>query len=278
MGRAEFQSPTAITEHTIERKIAGGDVIYPESSSEGADSAPRSSKPNHPPRPAPPPDPLSREEFHRRCQGELQSWAPDYALTALAEHAWRVRDRNRTMNLTRITDPEEMAHKHIIDSLAALPLFQGAGAAVFHRVLALGTGAGFPGLSLALALPHLEVTLLDATRKKVDFLRDVVSDFGLEKRVRCEWARFEDHIRPHRHRYDLVLARAVGPVRRILEWSTHRWFGPILLWKGPAVDEELKEVEGLLWKREIFVAVDEPYSVPGDETVRRLVLLDTRKT
>jgi len=262
-------------------------VINPESNSDGADSAapsPKSERPRQPAsrptsRPAPPPDPLSREEFHRRCQSELQSWAPDYSLTALAEHAWRVRDQNRTMNLTRITEPEEMAHKHIIDSLAALPLFPGSR----RRCLPPGSrtselAQAFRDSSLALALPHLEVTLLDATRKKVDFLRDVVSDFGLEKRVRCEWARFEDHIRPHRHRYDLVLARAVGPVRRILEWSTHRWFGPILLWKGPAVDEELKEVEGLLWKREIFVAVDEPYSVPGDETVRRLVLLDTRKT
>ncbi|MGA1489051.1 MAG: 16S rRNA (guanine(527)-N(7))-methyltransferase RsmG [Planctomycetota bacterium] len=226
----------------------------------------------------PPADPLSREEFHSRCRAALEGWAPDYSLGPLSEHAWRVRDRNRTMNLTRIVEPEEMARKHIIDSLAALPLFQGAGEGVFEHVLDLGTGAGFPGLSLALALPPLQVTLLDSTRKKVDFLQSVVDDFGIGSRVRCVWSRFEDHIRPNRRRYDAVLARAVGPVERILGWTTNRWFGPTILWKGPAVDDELKAVSGLLWKREMMVAVDEAYSVPGDDTVRRLLLLDTRKS
>jgi 16S rRNA (guanine527-N7)-methyltransferase len=226
---------------------------------------------------APPPEPLTREEFQVRCQRELLGWVPEFARGPLGEHAWRVRERNRTMNLTRIVEPEEMARKHILDSLAALPILGGEGELVFERVLDLGSGAGYPGLALALALPHLEVTLLDSTRKKVDFLRELVEEFGMSSRVRCEWARFEDHIRPNRHRYDLVLARAVGPVARILEWCTNRWFGPILLWKGPAVDDELAAARGLLWKREIFVAVDESYSVPGDDAARRLVLLDTRK-
>ena len=226
----------------------------------------------------PPPDPLSREEFHRRCQGALDGWAPDFAIPALTEHAWRVRDRNRTMNLTRIVEPEEMAHRHIIDSLAALPLFHGAGESVFRRVVDLGTGAGFPGLSLAIALPHLEVTLLDSTKKKIDFLTELVEEFGLSSRVKCVWSRFEDYIRTERHRTDAVLARAVGPVERLLGWTQNRYFGPLVLWKGPAVDEELKTVGGLLWKREILVAVDEGYTVPEDETVRRLVVLDTNKS
>ena len=54
---------------------------------------PRAERPERPP---PPPDPLSREEFHRRCAGELEGWAPEYAIPGLAEHAWRVRTRNRT--------------------------------------------------------------------------------------------------------------------------------------------------------------------------------------
>lgn len=240
------------------------------------DESPRSD--GAPGRPAPPPDPLSREEFHRRCQGELADWVPDFAIGGLAEHAWRVRDRNRSMNLTRIVEPEEMAHRHILDSLAALPLLTGEGERIFERVLDLGSGAGYPGLALALAVPHLEVTLIDARRKKVEFLQELVDAFGIGRRVTCHWGRFEDFIRPERHRFDLVLARAVGPLSRILEWTTHRYFGPLLLWKGPAVDEELEEVRPLLWKREMFVAVDEAYSVPNDETVRRLLLLDTRKS
>ena len=72
-------------------------------------------------------DPLTELEFSERFIGELDFFAPDYARPGLAHHAWRVRTRNRSMNLTTIVEPEEMARKHAIDSLAARPLLAEGG-------------------------------------------------------------------------------------------------------------------------------------------------------
>ncbi|MEC9475459.1 MAG: 16S rRNA (guanine(527)-N(7))-methyltransferase RsmG [Planctomycetota bacterium] len=221
---------------------------------------------------------ITWELFRDRFISALGPFAPGFSRETLARHAWLVREKNQVMNLTRIVTPEEMAIRHTADSLAALPLLAEGGEQIFQHLLDLGTGAGWPGLSIAIACPHLRVTLIDSTRKKIDFLQSVVDELGLQDRVTCVWARFEDWSREHRKEIDLVTARAVGPIDRILGWCTNNYFGPILLWKGPAADQELKDVEGLMWKRRLFVALDEPYQIPGDEAVRRLILIDHQRS
>jgi 16S rRNA (guanine527-N7)-methyltransferase len=216
---------------------------------------------------------MSEAEFIDRFQGALSDWDIP-GLDGLTRHAWLVREKNRFMNLTRVTKPEEMAVRHALDSVVAAPLLEGTIEYPITRVLDLGTGAGWPGLALAIACPHLSVTLLDARRKKIDFLGGVVADLGLEDRVDCVWSRFEDFIRPERKGYDVVLARAVGPVSRLLEWCTNRWFGPIMLWKGPALEEELREARPLMTKRKLGIALNLDYELPGDDTPYRLVMLD----
>ncbi|NRA74766.1 MAG: 16S rRNA (guanine(527)-N(7))-methyltransferase RsmG [Planctomycetes bacterium] len=221
---------------------------------------------------------ITWEIFRDRFIQALGPFAPGFAREQLARHAWLVREKNQVMNLTRVTDPEAMAIRHSADSLAALPLLAEGGEQIFRHVLDVGTGAGWPGLSIAIACPHLQVTLLDSTRKKIDFLQSVVEELELQNRVTCVWARFEDWIREHRKDIDLLTVRAVGPVERLLGWCTNSYFGPMLLWKGPAADKELKAVEGMMWKRRLFVALDEPYQIPGDEAVRRLILIDHQRS
>ncbi len=245
---------------------------------EGSETPPpEASTPDTPQPDAPPPDTLTWEMFRDRFIPALGPFAPGFARETLARHAWLVRQKNQVMNLTRVTDPESMAIRHTADSLAALPLLAEGGEQLFRNVLDVGTGAGWPGLSIAIACPHLKVTLLDSTRKKIDFLQTVVNQLGLQDRVTCVWGRFEEWIRDHRKEVDLVTARAVGPVERLLGWCTNSYFGPMLLWKGPAADGELKAVEGLMWKRRLFVALDEAYQIPGDEAVRRLILIDHQR-
>ncbi|MCA9320915.1 MAG: 16S rRNA (guanine(527)-N(7))-methyltransferase RsmG [Planctomycetes bacterium] len=217
---------------------------------------------------------LSLEDFAERFVEGLDSFLPPDGLQEMAHHCWLVAKRNAGMNLTRIVEPEDMAVRHVLDSLAALPILIGTEEAPVTRVLDLGTGAGFPGLTLACAIPGLEMTLLDSTRKKVAFLAEVVDELGLQERVVCEWSRFEDYIRPHRKHYDLVLARAVGPLARLLEWTTNRWYGPMVLWKGPGFDAELAEAKDLMRRRRLEVRLDLPYLLPGDDTERRLVIID----
>ena len=215
---------------------------------------------------------LTESEFTRRVLAVLEPFHPERA-ELLARHAWLVRQKNEVMNLTRIVDPEGMASRHILDSLAAVPILRGNELVAIKKVLDLGTGAGWPGLAIAIAMPEISVTLLDATKKKIDFLNEVVTELGLGDQVRCVWSRFEDYIRTARHSTDLVMARAAGPVREILEWCTNRWFGHLLLWKGPRVDDELYEAQPLMDHRHMMVSLDLPYELPGDEAERRLILI-----
>lgn len=214
-------------------------------------------------------------EFTTRFIAALGEFAPERS-DLLARHAWLVAKKNEVMNLTRIVEPEDMAVRHALDSLAAMPLLVGTDEQPIRRVCDLGTGAGYPGLALAIAVPGLKVTLLDATRKKVAFLAEVVADLGLDDRVDCAWGRFEEWIRPRRKSYDIVMARAAGPLLRLLEWTRNNWFGPLLLWKGPGFDEELDDAHRTLGRRKMDVVLDLAYGLPGDDADRRLVVIDWR--
>ena len=118
------------------------------------------------------------------------------------------------------------------------------------------------------------MTLLDSKRKKIDFLSEVVKDLGLEDQVDCVWGRFEDYIRPQRKRYQIVMARAVGPLTRLLDWTTNAWFGPLLLWKGPGFEDELDDAHKLLKHRKMDVVIDIAYQIPEDPAERRIVMID----
>jgi 16S rRNA (guanine527-N7)-methyltransferase len=124
-------------------------------------------------------------------------------------------DWNRKMNLTRIS-PEETLSKHFLDSLTlgAIPDFTGEG-----RLIDVGTGAGFPGIPLKIAFPSLDVTLMDATRKKLTFLESVIDTLQLRE-VRIAHSRAEDAGKDplHRQRYDWVVARAVAHMPQLMEW------------------------------------------------------------
>lgn len=120
------------------------------------------------------------------------------------------------LNLTRLTAPHDIAVKHFLDSLAVLKARDIPRSA---RVMDLGTGAGLPGLALKIARPDLAVTLLDGTAKKLAFCRAVADDLGLTGvttlHARAEDAQRLDH---QAAAYDLVLARAVAPLERLLPW------------------------------------------------------------
>ena len=124
-------------------------------------------------------------------------------------------DWNQRMNLTGITSPSEIVIKHYLDSLTivkVVPHFAGL------RLIDVGSGAGFPGLALAIAFPKLQVTLLDATGKKLRFIDHVAEQLQL-KNVRTLHARAEDAGRDgdHRAAYDLVTARAVARMPTLME-------------------------------------------------------------
>src|SRR5262245_49141103 len=125
---------------------------------------------------------------------------PDAAQEKLAAYLALVRKWNKVYNLTALRDEERMLTHHLLDSLAVVPHVGEA-----RTLLDVGSGAGFPGIPLALALPELKVTLLDSNHKKTTFMRQAKMQLALANvEVACE--RVEQHAR--HHAYDIVISRA----------------------------------------------------------------------
>ena len=127
---------------------------------------------------------------------------------------------NQNVNLTAITAPAAVMTRHFLDSLTAVVALAPETRALPLRVMDVGSGAGLPGLALALAFPHWHVTLVDSVGKKTAFLRHVCSVIGVEDRVRVVTARAEDAGRDpaHREGYDIAVARAVARVSSLAEY------------------------------------------------------------
>jgi 16S rRNA (guanine527-N7)-methyltransferase len=128
-------------------------------------------------------------------------------------------DWNTRVNLTAITDPAEVVERHFLDSLTCVSAVPAAWRERSIAVIDVGSGAGFPGLPLAIALPNWRVTLLEATGKKVRFLEAVIAELGLAH-VCAVAGRAEEvaHWPEFRARYDVVTARALAALPTLLEY------------------------------------------------------------
>ena len=148
---------------------------------------------------------------------------------------------NEKMNLTAITDPEGVLVKHLMDSLTVLRSLPAAGEKV--RLIDVGTGAGFPGIPLAVMREELELTLLDSLNKRLVFLEAVCRALGLE--ARCVHARAEGAGRQkaHREKYNVATARAVAALPALCEYCLPLVVpgGVFLAMKGPDGEREAQE-------------------------------------
>ena len=181
---------------------------------------------------------------------------------------------NTRMNLTALTEPKDVAVKHMIDSLSAYDaaLFAGQPA-----VIDVGTGAGFPGLPLKIFAPHIHLTLMDSLAKRVSFLEAVVQELGLDG-VRCIHARAEEAARDkaHRERYDLVVSRAVARLPVLLEYTLPfvKKGGHLLALKGRAWEEELQESTRSLKLLGGTVRETRPVRLPGLDDQRAVLVIE----
>ena len=195
---------------------------------------------------------------------------PQGAIPPLETYAALLREKNKVMNLTAITEPEDIARLHFLDcaSLLALADFHG------KSVVDVGTGAGFPGLPLRILEPSIRLTLLDAQNKRVGFLREVCAALELED-VSCVHGRAEEFAREHRERYDLAVSRAVAalPVLAELCLPLVKVGGAFLAMKsvesGPELDSAARAVK--LLGGQVQKTLD--YTIPGTAVTHRLVIL-----
>jgi 16S rRNA (guanine527-N7)-methyltransferase len=191
-------------------------------------------------------------------------------------HFEAVVETNRTMNLTRITDPVEAAVKHYADSLGLL-LWSRERSIAVRTVLDIGTGAGFPAVPLAVMRPEWTVTAIDATRKKVEFLVRTAAAMGMDN-FNVEQAHTA-HWQSERT-FQVVATRALGPLAKCLESCAAfvRPGGWLVAYKTASVArDEIAAAEKLL--KRTRMRVEEPFAYDlqlGDETLHRALHLFRR--
>lgn len=166
-------------------------------------------------------------------------------LAACERYAALLIERNRSVNLTAITEPADVATKHFLDSFTALRARRWTGR---ERLADVGSGAGFPGLALRIAMPGLRVTSIESVGKKARFISEVLQTLELNGvEVLNERAEVLAHQRPHRGAFDVATARAIGSLAECAEYLLPllRVGGEAIVWKG-RVDAELPGAERAL--------------------------------
>jgi 16S rRNA (guanine527-N7)-methyltransferase len=183
----------------------------------------------------------------------------DSVITGAAKHLELIVEANKVLNLTRIISPREAAIKHVLDSVIPWPLFRNA-----PHVLDAGTGAGFPGIPLALVLPETRFTLAESIQKKARFVESALAELKLSN-VEITPRRAEEL------KAGVITARALAPIPKILSLfrPALKAGSQILLYKGPDVEQEIAEAGKTHAHIEIVMRYELPDSL-GSRTIVRI--------
>lgn len=186
-------------------------------------------------------------------------------------------EKNKVMNLTAITEFDEVLDKHFLDSIA---LARYVDLTKSISLIDLGTGAGFPGMPLKIMFPNLKVTLADSLNKRIVFLNEVIGELGLTD-IQTVHARAEDlaHNSDYREQYDYCVSRAVANLSSLSEYCLPfvRIGGRFISYKSGEIEEELAAA-----KKAIFLLGGQfdqviPFQLDGTDLARSFVLINKDK-
>ncbi len=184
----------------------------------------------------------------------------------LCQFGVAVVEQNRVMNLTAITQPDQVAKLHLLDSLTVLCCKDLKG----KKVIDVGCGAGFPGVPLKIACPEMDLTLLDSLGKRMNWLESVLPGLGVD--AHCVTARAEEAVAQGREQYDVATSRAVARLNVLLELTAPyvKVGGYVLAMKGSAGQEELDEAKNAI--RQLGLKVEQVKKFPMDGTEHMVIV------
>lgn len=188
-----------------------------------------------------------------------------------------LKEWNTKINITTITDDEEIDIKHFLDSLSPLKtnIFDGK-----KKLIDIGTGGGFPGIPLKIVKKELNVTLIDSLNKRINFLNEVINRLNLNDIVAIHGRAEEMSIRPlYREKYDIAISRAVASLNTLSEYCIPfvKVGGFFISMKGPEVEEELKSSSNAIKILGGSIADKKLIPLPGTDIVHSLIIIEKIK-
>ena len=203
------------------------------------------------------------------CEGlpRLGLDLPEEPRQTLCAFGQGVVKQNEVMNLTAITDPEQVAKLHLLDSISLLTLEDLKG----KKLIDVGCGAGFPGVPVKIACPEVKLTLLDSLGKRMNWLEGFLPQLGVE--AECVTARAEEAVATRREQYDYATSRAVARLNILLELTAPyvKVGGKVLAMKGTAAQEELEEAKNAI--RRLGLKLEKVQEFPVDGTAHTVIVL-----
>lgn len=176
-------------------------------------------------------------------------------------------EQNKVMNLTAITEPDQVAKLHLLDSLSILAVKDLRG----KKIVDVGCGAGFPGVPVKIACPEADLTLLDSLGKRMNWLESILPQLGVD--ATCVTARAEEAVANVRETYDVATSRAVARLNILLELTAPfvKVGGYVLAMKGTAAMEELEEAKKAI--KTLGLKLEEVREFPVDGTAHTVIVL-----